>query len=353
MKLVHIIPTLERGGAERIVVDLLCHIDRKKFDPTLIILKEGGPLLEEITDADIPHRLFSGYYPKGPLLIKRIASELKDLKPDIVHTHLFGGDAWGVLGARKAQVPCIVTTEHNLNRDENLARRKIKARAFRYLSKLIAVSKAVAGFAEITYKVPKDIIDVIPNGIKIEKYTQDHRENEQFRIGAFGRLEKQKGFDFLLGALALLPDKDWQCIIAGEGSRRRALESRARKLKIIDRVQFLGSREDIPALLSTLDVFVLPSLWEGQGISLLEAGAASVPIVASRVDGIAEMLSGKEAALLTAPGDARGIMASIRWVREQKKAAEQMAERWRKIIVKEYTLEKMVQRYEEVYLSRD
>ena len=114
-------------------------------------------------------------------------------------------------------------------------------------------------------------------------------------------------------------------------------------------MQLVGGRADIPALLATFDVLVTPSLWEGQGIVLLEAGAAGVPVIASRVDGIAEMLAGKEAALLTAPGDSRGIMLAIRWVREHEEAAAAMAARWKKMVEKEYTIEKMVQRYEAVY----
>ncbi|MDO8435379.1 MAG: glycosyltransferase [bacterium] len=349
VNIVHIIPTLNRGGAERIVVDLLKHIDRKRFSPSLITLKSSGALRDEIEAAGIPHISFTASRLGGALVVNRLARAITSLKPDIVHTHLFGADAWGIRAARKAKVPCIITTEHNVNRDESRTRRIIKSRALREVTRVIAVSPAVARFARETYGVAEDKISVIPNGIDLTHYGHDRRNDQKFRIGALGRLEEQKGFRFLIEALAMLPDRDWQCVIAGEGTQKQKLETLSRKMGVSSRVQLVGGRADVPALLATFDVLVLPSLWEGQGIVLLEAGAAGVPVIASRVDGIAEMLAGKEAALLTAPGDARGIMLALRWVREHTEAANAMAARWKRMIEKEYTIKIMVRRYEDLY----
>ena len=347
--IVHIIPTLDRGGAERIVVDLLKHLDRTRFSPSLITLTSIGALCDEIEAAGISHASLNASPLRGAFLVNRLSREIALRKPAVVHTHLFGGDAWGIRAAVKAKVPRIITTEHNVNRDESRARRIIKARALREVTRLIAVSTAVARFAHETYGVPEDKITVIPNGVDVARYVRERRDDQKFRIGAIGRLEEQKGLRFLIEALPLLPDRDWQCVIVGEGSQKQKLEALARKSNVSDRVQLVGGRADIPALLATFDVLVTPSLWEGQGIVLLEAGAAGVPVIASRVDGIAEMLAGKEAALLTAPGDSRGIMLAIRWVREHEEAAAAMAARWKKMVEKEYTIEKMVQRYEAVY----
>lgn len=349
VNIVHIIPTLNRGGAERIVVDLLKRLDRRRFSPSLITLKSSGALKDEVEAAGIPHVSLKTSSFGGALSVNRLSREIAGLKPAIVHTHLFGGDAWGIRAAVKARVSCIITTEHNVNRDESRTRRIIKARSLKQVTRLIAVSSAVSRYAHETYGVPDNRLTVIPNGIDVAHYGRERRDDQKFRIGAIGRLTEQKGFRFLIEALAMLPDRDWQCVIVGEGSEKARLEALSRKMGVSDRVQLVGGRADIPALLATFDVFVLPSLWEGQGIVLLEAGAADVPVIASRVDGIAEMLAGKEAGLLVAPGDSRGLMLAIRWVREHADAAASMAARWKGIIEKEYTIDKMVERYEKVY----
>src|SRR3990167_8202223 len=158
--IVHIIPTLRYGGAERIVVDLVNRMDKKKYRFTIVLFSHDHPLQSELVEADIII-----VQKKGKLSLSFIGDltrTLRRLKPDLVHTHLFGADVWGRLAAHRLSLP-IITTEHNINKQEgilkHLAKRWLRKSSMQY----IAISDAVAGYMKYAYGIPSKQITVIYN----------------------------------------------------------------------------------------------------------------------------------------------------------------------------------------------
>jgi glycosyltransferase involved in cell wall biosynthesis len=170
-------------------------------------------------------------------------------------------------------------------------------------------------------------------------------------IGAVGRLTEQKGFDYLLEAFARVRDNvnEAHLVIAGDGERRHALESKARLLNIADAVHFLGWRNDVPSIMIDLDALIVPSLWEGFGLVTLEAMALSKPIVASNVSALPEIISHNETGLLVPPADSAALADSILNLLRDPEKAKTFGPRGRARLEKEFTIQRMAQRHVVVY----
>jgi len=258
---------------------------------------------------------------------RNIRQLLDSQKFDIIHTH--GGTAgfWGrLVAASLKKRPVIVHTYHGLhylNISQVAAKaiaQKFKRAIFQkidrfllnYTDQIICVcssdyEKAIAAKVATPSKT-----SVVYNGIEIDQFSKPlDRANArkifdiaptEFVFGNVGRLHEQKGHKYLLEAFAKVSDRA-RLLIIGDGDLREELVALAEKLQISDRVLFLGTRTDITEFLSAIDVFVLPSLWEGQPIALLEALAIGKPCIASSVDGIPEIIKNGVNGYLVNPTD--------------------------------------------------
>lgn len=274
-RVLHVLCDLSAGGAERLVLEL-CRRAPSSFEMEVATVHAGGALAPAYSAAGIPVRCAGRI--RGHLGLRatlRLARWSRDF--DIVHTHLWAGDAWGRLGARLAGHARLVSTEHNIDRDEGWAKARWKVLTSRGIES-IAVSEAVA-----THWRRQGIRDpsVIRNGIDLAAFSAPHVGGG----GVFfaGRLTHQKGVDVLIEAARRLPTIPFQ--IAGEGPERSTLAASAPA-----NVTFLGRVEDIPTRLAHADVLVVPSRWEGFGLIAAEGLAAGVPVIATRVDGLIEVV---------------------------------------------------------------
>jgi glycosyltransferase involved in cell wall biosynthesis len=354
IKIAYIIPTLGQGGAERFLVDLLLNLDRNIFEPTLILFKRGGVWLKELELRDIKVILLKKNFKFDPLNFFKIVKELKRIRPEIVHTQL-GGDLYGRLAAKLLNVPIIVSTEQNLNPDENAIQNILKKFTSRFAVKIVAISEAVKNDLIYRYQISKNKIEIIPNGLDIDKFLNlkkeiKNKEPEAITLGTIGRLVPQKGHNILIEALAKIKDLDFECLIAGLGALEDNLEKQIKSSGLEEKVKLIGGIENVPAFLSSLDAFIFPSLWEGQGIALLEAALSGIPIIASRVDGIKEVLN-EETAYLVKPGDAADLAARISWLLNNL-ASEPVKARTLKLkneIADKYSIVKIAASYQKLY----
>ena len=246
------------------------------------------------------------------------------MRPSVFHAHLSWPLAakYGLVAAVLARVPAIVATvqlfpEFQLDRSNYIQERLLARGVDRY----IAVSHDVAKRLVQTFHWPPQKIEVIHNTVQFERFRHpvDPRLRQQLTGGAGGpvcltaaRLDPQKGLDVLLQAAAQVPDARF--VLAGEGLERSRLEQRVAALGLGDRVLFLGHRNDVPELLAACDVFVLPSLYEGSSLAVLEAMAAGKPVVTSAIGGTDELIVHDESGLLVPPGDAAALARMIRRV---------------------------------------
>jgi glycosyltransferase involved in cell wall biosynthesis len=228
----------------------------------------------------------------------------------LVHTHLVHADWHGALAvANQPSVP-LVSTKHN--HDPFRGRRlfaTVEQLVARRVDEHIAISDSLRAYVERHHGISATVVHY---GLQAGPARAAGGGRPVRRLLAVGRLERQKGFDVLIDSLSAFefPD-DLSVRIAGEGSLRGALEARVRSLGLSDTVEFLGWRTDVADLLAEADLLVHPARWEGFGLVLLEAMRAAVPIVATSVGAIPEVVIDGETGMLVAPDDANALGAAI------------------------------------------
>lgn len=365
-KIFQIIPSLAIGGAERLVGGLLTAFDREQFDLTLVVfykdMQDDGIWLEKVKAAGI--RIIDISQAKPPFPGGGIWRYLKILtaflrlirreRPDLIHSHLFGDCI-----ARPAAMlngSAIISTEHNINLTEPFAIFFLKRVSGWYLKATIAVSAAVRTYMIKRYHIKPERTFVIHNGIDISLFDKKemplkNEANKVFEIGAVGRLDPQKGFDVLIAALRRLSDNgtDFRCRIAGEGKQRPVLERLIKDHGLEARVKLIGIEKNIPSFLSELDCFVMPSRWEGFGIAALEAGAASLPVIASAVDGLREIINDKINGLLVMPGDTKALAEALQLLADNPSLRHSYGLALRQRIESNFSLTGIARSYEEIY----
>lgn len=354
IKIVYIITTLLRGGAERLLVDLAANINRNKFDVSVISLIRGGPLAEILEDQGIEVAVFSKKTKLGLGLLWQVYKYLKNKKPQIVHTHLFGADAWGRLAAILAGVPVIISTEHNINLSESWLKRLIKKFLSLFTDKIIAVSEGVKEYSIQKDKISSKKIEVIYNGIDLEKFSfRGARKIDlnNIRAGVIARLSEQKGHLYLIRATPDIAKKypSFSLKIIGRGELGERLKKEVRRLKLEKQVEFWGERNDIAEILKELDLFILPSLWEGLGIAVLEAQAVGVPVLVSNAGGLKEIVKDRENGILFEPGKSEDIFKAVDWALAHQDELILMVRQARKDAEERFDIRKMVLGYERVY----
>lgn len=315
IKIAYIIPALDAGGAERFILDLIKNLNRDIFSPTLVLFSHGGFFVEEARGMGIDVIILQKNFKFDPFNFFKLYQTIKRLKPAIVHTQL-GGDIYGRFVACLLEVPVIISTEQNVQTGESFLIRRMKKCTARAAHKIVAISKAVKADTMKRYGVLESKMELIYNGLEIDKFLVSERRPRSKRliIGSVGRLTAQKNYSLLIDALSDLKDYDFECRLVGEGELRGELEQKIKDLDLGDRVKLLGLQQNIKGFLSDLDVFVLPSLWEGLGIVLLEAGLAGLPVIASRVDGICEVIEDGQTGILFDSGNRADLVSKLKSV---------------------------------------
>jgi len=370
LKVVCLTPRLFVGGAERLMIDIFSRLDRQRFQPQWCCLEDNldesanwrseleraGIEVVILASAKKPNQKIGRLW-RLMIIGWRLWQHLRRTRPDILQTQLFA-DVYRPI-ARLAGVPIIIGVEHNLDYDESAWIRRAKISSRWSISGIIAVSQAVKQDIIRRYHYSPDKIDVIYNGVDLDKFFKPVAEpnlanqvQEIWRLGAIGRLTKQKGFDLLIKALAKVPkDIKWQCSIAGLGSQANYLNSLIIKLGLNDQIKLVGLQTDVPRFLASLDWLIVPSRWEGLGLVVLEAGAAGVPVAASQVDGLKEIISHKQDGYLIPTGGIDKITNSLVDILSNINQADYLA--WannlQKKVQENFSIKTTVEQYQNYY----
>jgi glycosyltransferase involved in cell wall biosynthesis len=355
---VHYVDSDVFGGSEEMALHLMGSLDRGRWDPVLLYhahrgvarLAEGAERLgirtRAVRRADEGRRISA-----LPSLWRAIRAE----RPAIFHAHLSWPLAckFGVLAAWLARVPAIVGTAHLYVELQAKWRPPLMLRPLR---RIIAVSDEVrARYAE-ELRVPPRQLAVVRNGITVPRVVRPPdpvlraelvRGRPDYVVLTPARLHDQKGHKFLLAAAAQVPDATF--VLAGDGPLRAELEAQARELGIAERCVFLGHRSDVPDLLAAADLLVLPSLWEGLPISVLEAMAAQRPVVATAIGGTDEAVTHEAGGLLVPPCDVDALASAIRRLRADPALAHRLAVAGRERAEREFSSEVMAANVMRVY----
>ena len=332
MRIAHIIKVTRLSGAERHLLHLAAGMRARGHDVHLIILVERDKpmddMLREAEASGIPISRLTIRRDLDLPLIWRMRRILRAIAPDIVHTHLMHGDLLGYAAAKTARVAKVISSRHNDDQFRYHNRwRRINRRLWRMLDAGIAISAAIKEFAIEIEDAPADKISVVHYGVDYSWLSDDAVREARDRtraelglpddaqiLGMVCRLVEQKGIPYALEALrrvrADFPGA--YLVIAGDGEKAAELRRLASALGVADRVHWLGWRSDAAEWMAAFDVLLVPSLWEGFGLVLLEAMARRVPIIASRVSAIPEVVVHGETGILIEARNVDALADAIR-----------------------------------------
>ena len=298
--------------------------------------------------------------------LQRLTAFLARSRYDLVHTHTTKPGIVGTLAARRAGIPAVMHTVHLFPFHEETGRLTTTAYvgaerlAARWCDRIVTVSEYQRDWAlRVGIGKPEQVI-AIPNGVPAERAlpTRSPAEvraelglGEAFMILSTGRLAEQKGLEYLIRAAALLRDDlpAATIVLAGDGPLRKQLSKLVSDLGLVDTVSFVGLRSDVGDLLAATDLVVLPSLWEGLSISLLEAMAAGKPVVTTTIGSNREVTNDGETAVLVPPKDPESLAAVIRSLASDGERLEELGRRGKAAQLERYTLQRMLDSYLDEY----
>lgn len=343
------------GGTERQMVDLVKRLDRTRFRPHLACFHKRGRLLAELPDdvqiREFPVQGFGNPAAVGQLLA--FAAWCRRIRPELVHTCDLYANVFGLPGARLAGVPARVANRREiLTGDKSKAHLTAQHWAYKAAHAVVANSSAARAQLE-RENVGADKLRLIPNGLDLSRFTPRPPRSVRRRVVMVANLRPEKGHDTLLAAapriLAHFPDATFT--LAGDGPRRAPLEALARELGVASRVRFLGECRDVAPVLAEGDLFVLPSRSEAFPNALIEAMAAGLPVVATDVGGIPEVVRPGDNGQLVPPDDPGALAGAVMALMDDPETAARLGRSAREDVERHYSIDRMVRRFEDLYLT--
>lgn len=360
--ILYLIVDLPVGGAEEHLLSLVRNLDRDRFESTVCCIGQSGPIGREIEAAGIRvvelGKLRKGGY--DGKIVSLLQEVLRSKRISLLHAHLYHANMYGRLAAFREGVPTVCSI-HNTYIRPKRHRRLINWWLARRTPVIIAGSEAIKSDILKYDGVSPGIVRVIPYGVAVEKFdipmTRDEARKKlglpvnRFYVGTVGRLEVQKGQRYLVDATARLRREgiEVSLLLIGSGREEERLRDQVLRENITDDVLFLGTRRDLPDLYRAMDVFALPSLWEGLPLALLSAMASGIPVVVTPVGGVPEVVRDGENGFLVPPEDPVALAAALRRVREDAELASTCGRSAAETVRTEYSHRRNAERIMEVY----
>lgn len=352
------ITDLDAGGAEQCLAHVALGLDRSAWQPHVFCLSRRGILAERLENGGVPCTCLGWRGSRDAWRILDLARRLHAFRPELLQTFLFHANVAGRIAGRLARVPVIVSGIRVAEREKSWHVRLERMTRF-LATHHVCVSEAVARFSRQYARLAPATVSVIPNGVDLAKFQSarplaPHELNappETLWMLCVGRLHPQKGQRLLLEAVAPLLESHprWRLMLVGEGPMRQSLEEHIERLRCRDQVRLLGWRVDVPRLMKTATLLVLPSLWEGLPNVVLEAMAAGLPVVASDVEGVREVLETGVTGLIVEPGSAVALRAALAGLLGDPQRLSELHRNAQSAAINVLTTSVMVQRYEALY----
>ena len=359
------------GGTERQFVYTATGLDRSRFDVRIACMARIGAFMKDIQALNAPiseyptRSMYSYQTLRGQL---RFARDVRREDIHVVHAYGFYPNLFAILPAALGTRSVTIASVRDMGvfSDRHKLRSMTQAMACRLADCVIANSSAVREWL-IKQGLGGYDVRVIPNGISMPAPRRNdepsviraefHIDPDSPLIAVVGRLVRTKGLEFFLEAAASIAARfpSVRFLIVGEANveppYRRELEERAKNLNLIGRLTFTGQRSDVPQIMREIDISVLPSLSESFSNSLLESMANGLPVVATKVGGNPEVVSDGENGLLVPPRDAEALSRAMSRLLESNELARRLGEAAREKVAKEYSLECLLRRTEDLYVS--
>jgi len=363
-RVLHVIDSLDLGGAQTFLLGLVKHLDRSRYLPEVACMHGKGVYAEAFAREGITvHSLSPGKFP--PHYLPNFWQLMRHGRYDLLHFHLFGANLCAKPLAVMAGHPAIIVHDqcNDASRESNPLLLAADALWNRCSDRVIAVSASTRRYLLDREDLPDDLVTMIPNGIDAEEFYPPGASVREaarlelgvpegaFVIGGVGRLVSQKNFTLFLeiAVRVLLRHPSAFFVIAGTGPQEDDLKAKAVALGIDDRVRFLGHVADRLGLYHSLDALLMTSDFEGTPMVLLEAMACGLPMVASAVDGIAEVCTHGKDAVLVRPGSIQGFANALDALLQDETQRRTLGSEARKTMLKGYEIRGLVRRIERIY----
>ncbi len=305
------------GGQERVVVDLAKCFHQLGYKSIVCTTQFGGPLVEELELLQIPFHTFGLIKSYDLRALPEAIRYLQDNNVNVVITHGASGCLVPKLAAILGKTPVLINVEHNISDDKKFAHILLNKILSTFSDQIICISENAKQSLLRVERINPAKVAVIPNGLNTDRFSEVHDSREKQkgpkRVGIVSRFYEQKGHIYFIEAAARVIKSfvDVEFIFVGDGTLKAFIEQKAEELALSKYCKFLGYRTDVDQLLQSFDIFVLPSLWEGLPISLLEAQYFGIAAIATDVGGIPEVITNGYNGLLVSPKDPASLAAAM------------------------------------------
>ncbi len=359
-RIIYLITDLDVGGAENSLYQLVTHLNRKKFSPVVYSLSGEGKIAEKLRGKGIEVSCLGARNKFDITVFFKLIKLLRNKKPHILHTYLFHANFIGRIAGWLTGIPIIISSIRTMEK-QKWHHVYLDMLTCWMVDKEVCVSKEVEKFIRKYAKVPTHKLITIYNGIdfgslglsKSEKAKKEELSITQFHsvIGTVGHLTVAKGLIYLLRAFQLVLKNfpNTYLLVVGEGPQKQKLKKLALELNIASSVKFLGFREDAIEIITVMDVFVLPSLWEGMPNVILEAYALGKPVVSTWVGGAKEIIQDGDTGFLVPPRAWWSLAYSIKLLLENSKIREEFGTKGKELVNNNFSLDRMVKSTEKLY----
>jgi sugar transferase (PEP-CTERM/EpsH1 system associated) len=361
LKILHVCHSLNTGGLERIIVEMVRRGPQHGFECAVATLGPGGDLAGRVQE--LGGDLFNlgkreGLDWRVPLRLMRLAARWG---ADLLHAHNEGAGLYAGLAGRLGSRPALCT-RHGLSFGAGSRGLRLRRLAGRLCQRTVCVGRDVLRFASEEDRLPAARLALVYNGVDTEVFRPDEEARtfwrkelaigeQEMAIISVGRLAPEKDYGLLLAALARLQVKTAQAklVLVGEGPQRSALKAQAEEKGLAERVLFLGRRSEVPGLLNAADVFALSSLSEGIPMALLEAMACALPVAALAVGGVPEVVEDGLHGILVQGRRPEDLAAAITRLSEGRQDARRMGLAARARVLERFSLASMLGAYAGLY----
>jgi glycosyltransferase involved in cell wall biosynthesis len=354
------ITDLDPGGAERALVQLVTRLDRIRWEPAVYCLAGRGALADDLQAAGVSVVCLGARHWASAGAAWRLTRALRQFRPAILQSFLFHANLAGRIAGRLAGVGTIMSGIRVAEK-----RSRVPLWLDRWTNWLVTanvcVSQAVADFSIGSARFSPDKIIVIPNGVEVARFASAWPADlAQFGIPpgsevvlTVGRLDRQKGLGDLIECAALVVPRHPRLhfLLVGEGPQRFTIERLIREKGLNDRIHLAGWRPDVPELLAAGHALILASHWEGMPNVILEAMAAGLPVLATRVEGTTELVQEGTTGLLVLPRAPDALATGLERLLADPALAKAMGQAGRERVATNFSWDRMVSRYEEFYAS--
>lgn len=362
--IMHVLPSLDIGGMENGTVNLANNLDSARFKTTICCVLHSGPMQDRIANGRSKVVTLGQAAGLAYTLCYKLVKLMQKEKVEILHTHNYYTALYGIPAARLSRVPVIHGVhgfESNINSWSYMKKLKNKL-TFQMANHITCVSDSLGETVCDQFGIEKTKVTAISNGVDFQKFSAGHTRSSVLRrnlglsddhviIGSVGRLHEQKNYGLLIRAFALLKKGHTiKLLLVGDGQEKERLWSLSKKLDVEKDVIFAGERDDIPEMLSVMDIFVLPSLLEGMCNTILEAMCAGLPVVASNVGGNPELVRDGKTGFLFKSDKLNELVDKLDTLLRSTSLRGSMGEYAQRLATDSFSIPAMVRKYEELYL---